>query len=133
MPSQAAVGGKRSSSNLKMPSMSSFTDRVNPGGIFRIILCVFGAVLIVFVLIPVLHGFRGQSTKDYWVWFETGKTILRGEELYPDPRWHKFPFMYPPPCALFLTPLSALGQNGLIIVLALVIAAAWIYSIIFSV
>jgi len=113
--------------------MSSLTDRMNREGFFRIMLWVFGATLIVFVLVPVLHGFRGNSTKDYWVWFETGKTILRGEELYPDPRWHKFPFMYPPPCALFLTPISALGQNGLIIFLALVIAAAWIYSVIFSV
>ena len=113
--------------------MSSWAERLDRDAVFRILRWVFGAVLVVLVLIPVLHGLRGHSTKDYWVWFQTGQTILRAEELYPDPRWHKFPFMYPPPCALFLTPVSALGQVGLIIVLASVNAAAWICSIIFSV
>ena len=85
------------------------------------------------VAVPVWHSVRGQSTKDYWVWYETGQTVLQGGEIYPDPRWNKFPFMYPPPCAIFLAPIAALGQTGLVIVLALINAAAWIYSIIFSV
>lgn len=75
---------------------------------------------------------RGHSTKDYWVWFQTGQTVLQGGEIYPN-RWHKFPFMYPPSCALFLAPISALGQTGLVVVLALSNGAAWICSIIFSV
>src|SRR5437016_430147 len=75
---------------------------------------------------------RGHSTKDYWVWYQTGQTVLQGGAIYPD-RWHKFPFMYPPPCALFLAPVSALGQTGLVVVLALINAAAWICSIVFSV
>ena len=81
---------------------------------------------------PIWHSVRGHSTKDYWVWYQAGQTVLQGGEIYPD-RWHKFPFMYPPPCALFLAPISALGQTGLVVVLALVNAAAWICSIIFSV
>ena len=85
-----------------------------------------------FVAVPVWHSIRGHSTKDYWVWYETGQTVLQGGEIYPD-QWHKFPFMYPPPCALFLAPISALGQTGLVVVLALVSAAGWICSIIFSV
>jgi alpha-1,2-mannosyltransferase len=89
-------------------------------------------VLLVFVIVPIWHSVRGHSTKDYWVWYQTGQTVLHGGEIYPD-RWHKFPFMYPPPCGLFLAPLSALGQIGLVIVLALVNAAAWICSILFSV
>jgi len=89
-------------------------------------------VLLVLVVVPISHSVRGQSTKDYWVWFQTGQTVLQGGEIYPD-RWHKFPFMYPPSCALFLAPVSALGQTGLVVVLALSNAAAWICSIIFSV
>ena len=112
--------------------MNSLVDRMNRDAVFRIMLCVFGAVLLIFALVPVLHCLRGQSTKDYWVWFHTGQAVLQGGEVYPD-QWHKFPFMYPPPCALFLAPLSALGQTGLITVLVLVNTAAWIYSIIFSV
>jgi hypothetical protein len=99
---------------------------------FKFLLWVFGFVLLVFVTVPIWHSVNGHSTKDYWVWFQTGQTVLQGGEIYPD-RWHKFPFMYPPSCALFLAPISALGLTGLVIVLALVNAAAWIYSIVFSV
>jgi hypothetical protein len=99
---------------------------------WRVLLWFFGLVLLVFITVPIWHSVRGHSTKDYSVWFQTGQTVLQGGEIYPD-RWHKFPFMYPPPCALFLAPLSALGQTGMVIVLALVNAAAWTCSIIFSV
>ncbi len=86
----------------------------------------------VLTLVPVWHCLRGHSTKDYWVWYQTGQTVLQGGEIYPD-RWHKFPFMYPPPCALVLAPVSALGQTGLVIVLSLINGAAWFCCIIFSV
>jgi len=99
---------------------------------WRTLIALFAFVLLVFVLVPVWHSVRGHSTKDYWVWFQTGRTVLNAGEIYPD-RFHKFPFMYPPPCALFLAPISALGQTGLVITLALVIAAGWIGSIVFSV
>ncbi len=100
---------------------------------WRILLWIFALILLVFVTVPIWHSVRGHSTKDYWVWYQTGQTVLQGGEIYPDPRWNKFPFMYPPPCALFLAPIAALGQTGLVIVLALVNAAAWICAILFSV
>jgi hypothetical protein len=106
---------------------------MNRPATWRIALWIFGCVLFVLVAVPVYHSVRGHSTKDYWVWYQTGQTVLQGGEIYPDPRWNKFPFMYPPPCAIFLAPVAALGQTGLVIVLALVNAAAWIFSIIFSV
>src|SRR3954466_6339 len=105
---------------------------MNRSTTWRVVLWIFGIVLVVFVVVPIWHSIRGQSTKDYWVWYETGQTVLRGGEVYPD-QWHKFAFMYPPPCALFLAPIAALGQTGLVIVLALLNAAAWICSIVFSV
>jgi hypothetical protein len=98
----------------------------------RVVLWIFGFVLLVLVVVPIWHSVRGHSTKDYWVWYQTGQTVLAGGEIYPD-RWHKFPFMYPPPCALFLAPIAALGQTGLVAVLALANAAAWICTIVFSV
>lgn len=98
----------------------------------RILLWIFGIVLLILMAVPVWHSLRGDSTKDYWVWFQTGQTLLQGGEIYPN-QWHKFPFMYPPPCALFLAPVAALGQTGLVIVLALVNAAAWTCTIFFSV
>jgi hypothetical protein len=105
---------------------------MNGESIFRVLLWLFGIVLLVFTLVPVLHCLRGHSIKDYWVWYQTGQAVLRGGEVYPD-QWHKFPFMYPPTCAVFLAPVSALGKTGLVVVLALVNAAAWICSILFSV
>jgi hypothetical protein len=99
---------------------------------WRILIWVFGFVLLVFTLVPIWHSLRGHSTKDYWVWYQTGQTVLHRAEIYPD-RWHKFPFMYPPPCALFLAPVSALGLTGLVVVFSLGNAAAWICCIVFSV
>ena len=99
---------------------------------FRILYWVFGVVLFVFALVPVMHCLRGDSIKDYIVWYDAGQQVVHGGEVYPD-RWHKFPFMYPPPCALFLAPISALGKVGLVLALVLLNAAAWICSIIFSV
>src|SRR3954454_21706574 len=96
---------------------------------WRILRAIFALVLVVLVLVPVLHSIRGHSTKDYWVWFQTGQTVLNAGEIYPD-QFRKFPFMYPPPCALFLAPVSAFGQTGLVLTLALVIAASWIGSIV---
>jgi len=105
---------------------------MNRQSVFRILLWGFGIVLLVLTLVPVLHCLRGHSIKDYRVWYETGQLVLQGGEVYPD-RWHKFPFMYPPPCALFLAPISALGRTGLVVLLALGNAGAWMCCIIFSV
>ena len=121
---KAAVRGARQTLN---PESKASSERT-----WRILLGVFGLILVVLVVVPIWHSVRGHSTKDYWVWFQTGQTVLQGGEIYPN-RWHKFPFMYPPSCALFLAPVSALGQTGLVVVLALSNAAAWTCSIIFSV
>ncbi|MEY2519214.1 MAG: hypothetical protein QOF24_973 [Verrucomicrobiota bacterium] len=112
--------------------MNSLAARLNRETIFRLTLWAFGVVLFVFALVPVLHAVRGHSIKDYVVWYEAGQQVLQRGQIYPD-EWHKFPFMYPPPCALFLAPASALGKTGLVAVLVLVNAAAWIASIVFSV
>jgi glycosyl transferase family 87 len=118
--------------NSKKPQASSTASWINQPSAFRVLVWCFGVVLFVFALAPVLHCLRGHSIKDYLVWYETGQQVLHGGEVYPD-QWHKFPFMYPPPCALFLAPISALGKTGLVLSLVLVNAAAWICSIIFSV
>lgn len=104
----------------------------NSATAFKVLLAVFLFLVLFLVFVPIWHSVRGHSVKDYFVWYETGQAVLRAGEVYPD-RFHKFPFMYPPPCALFLAPISALGQTGLVVVLALVIAAAWILSVVFAV
>ncbi|MEY2498180.1 MAG: hypothetical protein QOD12_1736 [Verrucomicrobiota bacterium] len=109
----------------------AFADPINREAVFRILRWVFGVILLVFMLVPVLHCRPGHSVKDYGVWYDAGIAVLQGAEIYPD-QWHKFPFMYPPPCALFLAAIAALGQTGLVVFLVLLNGAAWIGSILFS-
>lgn len=111
---------------------AEFTARMNTAAGFRLLLWLFAAVLFVFAAVPVLHGLRGHSIKDYALWFDTGQLVLRGQEIYPA-RNLKFDFMYPPPCALFLAPLSFFGKFPLILALVLVNGAAWIASILLAV
>ncbi len=98
----------------------------------RLLIALFAATAIVFAVVPILHCIRGHSIKDYIVWYDAGQAVLHGKEVYP-PLHLKFPFMYPPPCAIFLAPLAALGKAGLIAVLVLICAAAWLASVLLSV
>lgn len=100
--------------------------------IWRALTAIFAVILVTFMIVPVLHCIRGHSIKDYIVWYDAGTAVLRGTEVYP-PLNFKFPFMYPPACALFLAPLAALGKVGLISALVLVFAASWIAAIALSV
>ena len=113
-------------------SLSAFADRVNTDAAFRAVVWLFGAVLLVFAAIPVANALLGESIKDYELWHDTGRKILNGEALYPT-RNQKFPFMYPPTCAVFLTPVSLLGPTGLVVALVVVNAAAWLASILLAV
>lgn len=97
----------------------------------RWLIALFAAVAIVFMAVPIQHCIRGHSIKDYIVWYDAGQAVLHGTDVYP-PLNFKFPFMYPPPCALFLAPLAALGKLGLISVLVMICASAWLASIMLS-
>jgi hypothetical protein len=100
---------------------------------FRILIWCFGVVLFVFALVPLMHYLRGHSIKDYITWYQTGQLVLQRREVYPEILVQKFDFMYPPPCALLLAPVSWLGQFGVILVLVVINGAAWITSILCSV
>ncbi len=99
---------------------------------FRLMLWLFGAVLLVFAAIPIANALLGESIKDYELWHATGQQILHGEQIYPQGET-KFPFMYPPSAALLLAPVSLLGKTGVVVALVLVTAAAWFASIVLSV
>jgi Glycosyltransferase family 87 len=112
--------------NVRRPTLNSEKN-------FRILTWCFGVVLFAFALVPLLHCLRGHSIKDYLVWYQTGQLVLQGRAVYPEILVQKFDFMYPPPCALFLAPVSWLGQFGLILVLVVINATAWIMSVLCSV
>jgi Glycosyltransferase family 87 len=94
---------------------------------FRVLLSVFLLVAIVFSAVPLLHYFRGRSIMDYKLWYDTGKHVLAGDEIF---FLHngKYDFMYPTPCAIFLAGASLLGQAGLILFLVAINSASWFIS-----
>ena len=65
---------------------------------------------------------------DYELWYDTGKHVLAGDEIFFF-RSGKYDFMYPPTCALFLAGASLLGQAGLILLLVVINSAAWFHGI----
>ena len=101
--------------------------RINSSAGFRALLVMFVVTAIVFSALPLLRYFRGRTLFDYKLWYETGRHVLAGHEIY-FLRSGKYDFMYPPPCALFLAGASLLGQGGLILLLVAINSAAWFYS-----
>jgi len=108
---------------------SGFTlnRRFNSPVALRALLWAFVVTATVFSVLPLLRYLRGHSIFDYELWYATGKQVLAGDEIYFF-RAGKYDFMYPPPCALFLTGASLLGQGGLIFLLVAINSVAWFYS-----
>ena len=104
-----------------------FNDRFKNRLRIRALLTLFIATAAVFSVLPLLHYFRGGHLFDYKLWYDTGKQVLAGDEIFSF-RSGKYDFMYPPPCALFLAGTSLLGQGGLIFLLVAINSAAWFYS-----
>jgi hypothetical protein len=106
---------------------STVNRRLNTPPGLRGLLWAFIVAAIVFSALPVLRYLRGHSIFDYELWYATGKHVLAGDEIYFF-RAGKYDFMYTPPCALFLTGASLLGQGGLILLLVAINSVAWFYS-----
>lgn len=92
---------------------------------------VFAVVMLAFSIPPIVAYVRGESTKDYGLWYVTGQQVLHGEKLYPTDKY--FPFMYPPFAAILLAPLSVFGEAPMMLMLALINSAAWAASVLLSV
>jgi len=90
-------------------------------------LSIFIVTAVAFSAVPLLHYFRGRSILDYKLWYDTGKHVLAGDEIFLV-RSGKYDFMYPPSCALFLATASLLGQAGLILLLVAINSVAWFSS-----
>ena len=106
---------------------AALNRRLNSPTSFRALLSIFIVTAIAFSAVPLLHYFRGRSIMDYKLWYDTGKHVLAGDEIF-FLRSGKYDFMYPPSCALFLATASLLGQAGLILLLVAINSAAWFSS-----
>jgi hypothetical protein len=114
-------------------SRNTFLERIDNDRVFRLLVWFFGLTLLTFAAFPIANALLpGKSIKDYELWYDTGQRVVHGAPIYPGP-FRKFPFMYPPACAIFFAPFSLLGQVGLVVALVLVNVAAWAASIVFAV
>lgn len=93
-----------------------------------LILCM----MVGFSVQPLFNSFRESDNMDYNLWQRTGAIVLDGGDVYPRDG-SSFPFMYPPPCATFLAPLSVLPEQGFVFALILINSAAWAACILLSV
>jgi Glycosyltransferase family 87 len=108
-------------------SWAALDRRLNSPAGFRVLVVIFVAMAIAFSAVPLLHYFRGRSILDYKLWYDIGKHVLAGDEIFFF-RHGKYDFMYPPSCALFLAGASLLGQAGLILLLVAINSVAWFCS-----
>jgi hypothetical protein len=106
---------------------AALNRRLNSPTGFRALLLIFIVTAVAFSAVPLLHYFRGRTIMDYKLWYDTGKHVLAGDEIF-FLRSGKYDFMYPPSCALFLASASLLGQAGLILLLVAINSAAWFSS-----
>ena len=91
------------------------------------------AMMIAFSFAPLLNAALNKThNKDYDLWQRTGQLLLDGGEIYPR-TGEPLPFMYPPPCAVMLAPISPLPRWAFVLALVLLNSAAWAASIFLSV
>ena len=121
---------------MNSPDRQSIVSRavtwLNTDTGFRALLLLFAAALVVYAGIPIANALLEESIKDYELWHDTGQRVLKGEEVYPRVT-KKFPFMYPPPAAIFLAPISLLGETGVVVAGVIVNGLAWFTCIVLSV
>ena len=108
-------------------TLGALNKRLNRAHGLHTLLLIFIVVATVFSALPLLHYFRGGHLFDYKLWYDTGRQMLAGQEIFFF-RSGKYDFMYPLPCALFLGGASLLGQGGLIFLLVAINSVAWFYS-----
>lgn len=106
---------------------TSFDRWLNSPSGRRALISIFLVFAFVFSILPLLRCLRGHGVIDYQLWYEAGRRVLAGGEIY-FPRKTGYDFIYPPTCALLLVVPSALGKCGMILVLVLISSIAWLMS-----
>ena len=107
----------------------SFFDKF-PG---RWTLLIIAGLMVFFSAIPLVNGLISSGPNmDYTLWQKTGNLLLDGAEIYPRDG-KKFPFMYPPPCATMLAPISRLPEVVFVFLLTALNSLAWAACILLSV
>jgi hypothetical protein len=88
-----------------------------------VLFVVANLILCAVPLAPELFG-HGKH-KDYPLWYEVGRKVLTGGDLYPDSD-RPFHFLYPPFAAVLLAPFSLFGRAASILCIGLANVASWL-------
>ena len=107
---------------LRIPGVSEYLRSLDRRVIAFFVLAV--ALCLADVLIPELVG--GGKTKDYELWFRTGRAVLDGGDIYAGRDDGLLSFLYPPFAAVLLAPFALLGKPLMYAALVLVNAAGWV-------
>ncbi len=123
---------QESSAPASSPENIDGNAKGKQGKAYLQLLALFAVLVIVFSVAPVTNVLKGKKNKDYPLWYDTGRTVVEGGDIYPkDPR--PFPFMYPPSCAAMLAIGSFGGEVPFVFGLILLNTAAWLTCILLSV
>jgi hypothetical protein len=87
-----------------------------------ILFVIANLILCALPLVPQL--FSHGKGKDYPLWFQVGRQVLTGGDLYPR-TGQVFAFLYPPFAAVLLAPFSLFGRAFSIFCIDLVNVASW--------
>ncbi len=112
------------SNSAEQTETVSFNRRLNSPSGLRVLVSIFFVVAFAFSLWPVTRCLREQSVFDYRLWYETGRHVLEGGDIYVL-RFREYDFIYPPTAALLLAVPSLLGQCGLVALLVVINSIAW--------
>jgi alpha-1,2-mannosyltransferase len=97
----------------------------------RRVLFYFFIVGCAFAILPLINSIlHPMANKDYTHWYKFGHYVLAGKPLYVDNMSGEVEYTYPPAAAvLFYAPLAMMNQFGFVMVLALLNALAWSFSV----
>src|SRR5438132_14348832 len=99
------------------------TERLDGSRARLLIRVLFITTAITFTLLPFVRFLHSGTDMDYRTWFDAGRTVLRGGELYPHTQ--NFPFMYPPTSALLLAGPAFFGKRSSILICRWLHSSAW--------
>jgi hypothetical protein len=94
----------------------NFVDRLNTPAARRVAIFLLALLVATFAAVPLIRCVLGRGIKDYALWYDAGRAVLHRQDIYPKGNL-KFPFMYPPPCAVFLAGASLFERCGAVLIL----------------
>lgn len=108
-------------------SQTSKTERVRVWAV-PMILFVIGCCFSIPAIVNAIR--HPEVNKDYAIWYRTGRSVLAGEPLYERQLSGETEYMYPPTAGvLFYAPLSILNPVLFVVVLGVLNAASWGFSV----